>query len=78
MLNTTFQKDQTRSAGEVAQEKFQQLIQPTQYAGEVYSIGYEYTTVQIHDHHCQKVGGIPSLCFVIVTTQPLFEGKTGF
>ena len=44
-----------------------QLVQPTQYVGEVFSLGYESALVQIHDFHRQQVGGIPSLGFLIAT-----------
>lgn len=67
MLNDTFRKDQTRSAEQVAQEQLAHLIQPHQYVGDVYAIGYESATVQINDFYRQKVGGIPSLCFLIAT-----------
>jgi len=46
---------------------FQSLIQPNQYVGELYSINYESSKVQIHDSDRQKVGGIPSLSFLIAT-----------
>ncbi|MDR0248982.1 MAG: DUF87 domain-containing protein [Oscillospiraceae bacterium] len=48
-------------------ELFAQLIQPDQYAGELYSMNYESARLLIHDHERQKVGGIPSLCFLIAT-----------
>ena len=50
-----------------AQELLGSLVQADQYVGEVYSLGYETALVQIHDFHRQKVGGIPSLCFLIAT-----------
>ena len=50
-----------------AKEWFRTLIQPTQYVGEVFSISYNHALVQIHDFHRQKVGGIPSLSFLIAT-----------
>lgn len=43
------------------------LIQPEQYVGEVFSLGYETALVQIHDYHRQQVGGIPGLSFLIAT-----------
>ena len=43
------------------------LIQPQQYVGEVYSIGYDSALVEIHDYHRQQVGGIASLSFLIAT-----------
>ena len=46
---------------------FSKLVQSSQYVGEVYSISYETALVQIHDHHRQKVGGIPSLSFLIAS-----------
>ncbi len=46
---------------------FQNLIQPSQYVGELYSINYESSKVQIHEDDRKKVGGIPSLSFLIAT-----------
>ena len=59
--------DQRNSTARQANQFFSMLIQPSQYVGEVYSISYETALVQIHDHHRQKVGGIPSLSFLIAT-----------
>jgi len=67
MMQKVFRKDQTRSAEEIAQERFNALIQGDQYVGDVYAIGYEAATVQIHDRYRMNVGGIPSLCFLIAT-----------
>lgn len=50
-----------------AQQWFQKLIQPNEYVGDLYSINYETARVIIHESHRQKVGGIPSLCFLIAT-----------
>jgi len=50
-----------------AQKWFQKLIQKSEYVGELFSINYEDAKVQIHDNERQKVGGIPSLCFLIAT-----------
>lgn len=50
-----------------AQKWFQQLVQKNEYVGELFSINYENAKVQIHDNERQKVGGIPSLCFLIAT-----------
>jgi len=60
-------KDEHVRASAGTDEIFHELIQKDQYVGEVYSIGYETADVQIHDHYRQKVGGIPSLCFLIAT-----------
>ncbi len=50
-----------------AQKWFQQLVQKSEYVGELFSIDYENAKVQIHDNERQKVGGIPSLSFLIAT-----------
>jgi hypothetical protein len=50
-----------------AQKWFKQLIQKDAYVGELFSINYENAKVQIHDNERQKVGGIPSLSFLIAT-----------
>ena len=43
------------------------LIQADNYVGEVISLSYDDALVQIHDHHRQKVGGVPSQSFLIAT-----------
>lgn len=58
--------EQSKLASEV-ERIFSELIQPSQYVGDVYSVSYESALVQIHDKHRQDVGGIPSLCFLIAT-----------
>ena len=50
-----------------AKKWFQQLIQKSEYVGELFSIDYEKAKVQIHDNERRKVGGIPSLSFLIAT-----------
>ena len=50
-----------------AQKWFQQLIQPENFVGDVYSINYETARVIIHDTHRHNVGGIPSLSFLIAS-----------
>ncbi len=50
-----------------AQKWFQQLVQKSEYVGELFSIDYENAKIQIHDNERQKVGGIPSLSFLIAT-----------
>ncbi|MDT8421874.1 MAG: hypothetical protein RQ754_15715 [Desulfuromonadales bacterium] len=49
------------------QKWFQKLIQKNEYIGELFSINYESAKVQIHDNERKKVGGIPSLSFLIAT-----------
>src|SRR5438093_5320517 len=45
----------------------QALLEDASYVGEIFSLGYEEALVQIHDHHRQRVGGIPALAFLIAT-----------
>lgn len=46
---------------------FEKLIQLEEYVGELFSINYETAKVIIHDNERKKVGGIPSLSFLIAT-----------
>ncbi|GGH23882.1 helicase HerA domain-containing protein [Mucilaginibacter phyllosphaerae] len=46
---------------------FSKLIQKDQLVGDLYSINYEEGKVLVHDFYRQKVGGIPSLSFLIAT-----------
>ncbi len=50
-----------------AKKMFKELVQGPQYVGELFSINYETAKVQIHDCERRKVGGIPSLSFLIAT-----------
>jgi hypothetical protein len=52
---------------EETQQWFQTLIQQDEYVGELYSINYETARVIIHDNERKKVGGIPSLSFLVAT-----------
>jgi len=58
--------------------RFQELIQPTQLVGDVYSIAYEKAKVLIHDNERHEVGGIPSLSFLIATRIDLDVDKIDF
>lgn len=60
-------EEQRNLAQQNAMNIFGGLIQAAQYVGEVYSMGYETALVQIHDFHRRRVGGIPSLSFLIAT-----------
>jgi hypothetical protein len=51
------------------------LVQRSQYVGEVFSLGYENAIVIIHDAYRERVGGIPSLSFLIATR---LEPEVGF
>lgn len=70
-IQQAFATDQTRSLERQAQELFAELLQPDQYVGEVFSLGYDAALVQIHDFNRRRVGGIPSLCFLVATRIPL-------
>lgn len=49
------------------QQWFKKLIQLNEYVGDLYSINYETARVIIHDFYREKVGGIPSLSFLIAS-----------
>lgn len=66
ILNTAVGAKQQQQ-GKNAQGIFSRLIQLDQYVGDVYSISYESALVLIHDHYRKKVGGIPSLSFLLAT-----------
>jgi hypothetical protein len=50
-----------------ARNWFEKLIQKDQIVGDLFSINYEKAKVQIHDSLRNRVGGIPSLSFLIAT-----------
>src|SRR5882724_7670047 len=58
---------QNKQPGWNAKSIFSKLIQKDQLVGDLYSINYEEGKVLVHDFHRQKVGGIPSLSFLIAT-----------
>ena len=66
-LLSTLKDNQQQIEAAKAKEILIKLIQPEQYIGDVYSIGYEFANVQIHDFYRRQVGGIPSLCFLVAT-----------
>ena len=66
-IGQRIEQDQQQSIQATTAFFLNQLVQPNQYVGEVYSIGYETALVQIHDRHRQNVGGIPSLSFLVAT-----------
>lgn len=67
MIEKGIAKDIEHLHNNDAKKWFQKLIQKGQYVGELYSINYESAKIQIHDTERQKVGGIPSLSFLIAT-----------
>lgn len=56
-----------------AKQWFSKLIQEDQYIGDLYATNYEEAKVLVHDTYREKVGGIPSLCFLIATRVNLKE-----
>jgi hypothetical protein len=62
-IDTFNQNQYAREASKI----FSELIQPEQYLGDIFSINYEQSKVLIHDFYRNKVGGVPSLCFLIAT-----------
>jgi hypothetical protein len=66
-LQRGFQEDQSRAEAACAAELLGIMIQEEQYVGEVYSLGFEFALVSIHDRFRQDVGGIPSLSFLLAT-----------
>ncbi|MBV9864934.1 MAG: DUF87 domain-containing protein [Abitibacteriaceae bacterium] len=61
------EQDQQQALQSVTASLLGQLVQTNQYVGEVYSISYETALLQIHDFHRERVGGIPSLSFLVAT-----------
>jgi hypothetical protein len=59
-IKTNNKKEETKAL-------FQKLIQQNAYVGELFSINYETARIIIHDSQRKKVGGIPSLGFLIAT-----------
>jgi hypothetical protein len=41
-----------------------ELIEEAAYVGDVYSLSYAETLVQVHDFHRAQVGGVPALSFL--------------
>lgn len=66
-LETELNEKEAKKLIEATRKWFKELVQPKQYVGDVYSISYESALVIIHDHHRQRIGGIPSLSFLIAT-----------
>jgi len=77
-IEKTIQQSHENKHKQEAKQWLQELIQPSQYVGELYSINYEKTKVQIHDDERQKVGGIPSLSFLIATRIDLHSDAIDF
>ncbi|WP_183576112.1 helicase HerA domain-containing protein [Mucilaginibacter sp. X5P1] len=60
------------------QQWFKKLIQLTEQIGDLYSINYETARVIIHDTERKRVGGIPSLCFLIASRVCPEDGNVDF
>lgn len=66
-LKKSLEQEHIRLQKESAKDHFSNLVQKSQYVGELFSINYETAKIQIHDNERKKVGGIPSLSFLIAT-----------
>ncbi|MEW6507226.1 MAG: hypothetical protein AB1432_05715 [Bacteroidota bacterium] len=66
-LKSSIQEEHKNIQKVNAKQVFSELIRSPQYVGELFSINYETAKVQIHDNERRKVGGIPSLSFLIAT-----------
>lgn len=66
-LNAEVAKDAIEKHNERSKVLFSSLLQTKQYVGDVYALEYDTALVQIHDHHRQRVGGIPSLSFLLAS-----------
>lgn len=44
-----------------------ELVEEAAYVGDVYSLSYAETLVQIHDFHRAQVGGVPALSFLLAS-----------
>lgn len=66
-MDVKIRENRSNNTNEVLKIELQKLIQPEQLVGDIFSIGYESTKVIIHDTYRKKVGGIPSLSFLIAT-----------
>lgn len=51
----------------VAKSIFNELIQKSQMVGDLYSINYETAKVIVHEYYRNRVGGIPSLSFLVAS-----------
>jgi hypothetical protein len=78
MIEKAIQDSQRNLQEQSAKQHFQKLIQQNQYVGELYSINYETAKVQIQDFERQKVGGIPSLSFLVATRIILSDDNIDF
>lgn len=77
-IETGIKEDLINQQKRDTQKWFQQLIQKSEYVGELFSIDYENAKIQIHDTERQKVGGIPSLSFLIATRIDPDKGDIDF
>lgn len=66
-LDQAFSNEIEEEAEKRAAKVLGTLLQQEQYIGEVVSIAYETAKIQIHDHERRKVGGIPSLSFLVAS-----------
>lgn len=67
---STLKQDQQAQRAFGAREILLRLLQSEQYIGDVFSINYDTAKILVHDHYKMKVGGIPSLCFLVASRIP--------
>lgn len=60
------------------QQWFKKLIQVSEQIGDLYSINYETARIIVHDSERKKVGGIPSLSFLIASRVCPEDGNEDF
>jgi hypothetical protein len=64
---SAIEEDQKEESKRLTSEYLDPLIQTDRYVGDVVSLSYEKAIVQVHDHFRQRVGGLPSQCFLAAT-----------
>lgn len=58
------------NAGRISSAQLGQMIENDQLIGDLLKIDYSEAVVLVHDHHRQKVGGVPLGCFLLATRLP--------
>src|SRR5262245_35305194 len=69
------QADRKQQTKQLTGQLLDPLIQEDNYIGEVISLSYDDALIQVHDHHRQRVGGIPSQAFLVATRKRPLDGK---
>lgn len=66
-LEESISKNIQNSWQKETKEWIEKLLQPNQLVGDLFSMNYEKARVIIHDTYRHRVGGIPSLSFLIAS-----------